>query len=177
MKKLLVLLICASFLLTGASCKKEGKKTAKNDSVVTDTTPVESEILSEDGTDITVSEGSVLIYCPDSNYMKIEPKTVSFSGDALDLVDLLAEKGAFPADVKADDYVITEDILYINLNSAFGEYVKLGSTTEYFGVGCLVNTLISFYQKDGVTKVQFTVDGDYLETGHSVFDSPVAFYE
>ena len=51
--------------------------------------------------------------------------------------------------------------------------LPMGTAGEYVLMGCVVNTFLTAYQADAIT---ITVEGEVLETGHSVYDQPLTFY-
>ena len=51
--------------------------------------------------------------------------------------------------------------------------LPMGTAGEYVLMGSVVNTFLTAYQADAIT---ITVEGEVLETGHSVYDQPLTFY-
>ena len=51
--------------------------------------------------------------------------------------------------------------------------LPMGTSGEYVIMGSVVNTLLSAYDADSVL---ITVNGEVLETGHSIYDQPLTFY-
>lgn len=95
------------------------------------------------------------------------------------IIEQLAEHGVFPFEVTLLDFEeqITEDsaILLIDLSSDFQDYVtSMGSSREYLTLGCLSNTFLTAYQAD---RIQLTIEGNPLETGHNEYSNYLEFYE
>ena len=60
------------------------------------------------------------------------------------------------------------------MNESFVENIRrLGTSGEYMMLGCLVNTILD---NTGCRYVVLTVDGEWLETGHNIYDFPLSFF-
>ncbi len=179
MKKMLLLLLSVAVCLSVFGCSDSAEE--KEPYSVGVDTPPSSEISGED-VSVVVGEGEAVIYHPDELFNALEKTVLPFNGDGVALVALMVEKWeeylGQDSGIKANSVTVKGDTVYVDMNTKYGEYVSAGTTAEYFGVGGLVNTLISNYAKDGVTKVMFTVNDEYLSTGHyGVFDTPLTFFE
>ena len=51
--------------------------------------------------------------------------------------------------------------------------LPMGTSGEYVILGSVVNTFLTAYDADAII---ITVDGEVLETGHSVYDQPLTLY-
>ena len=64
--------------------------------------------------------------------------------------------------------------LKADFNEALRQSIlPMGTSGEYVILGSVVNTFLTAYDADAIT---LTVDGEVLETGHSVYDQPLTFY-
>ena len=52
--------------------------------------------------------------------------------------------------------------------------LAMGTAGEYVLMGSVVNTFLTAYQADAI---MITVEGEVLETGHTVYDQPLEFYQ
>ena len=177
MKKALIMVLCLAMLCFAVSCSDEERTLGEygNSS--------KNETVSEEGSS-TVSaaptgelDGEVTIYRPDGEYMYIETVKADFKGDALDLIELMVENNALVEGVSADEFYIKDEVIYVNMNKAYEKYVCAGSTAEYFGLACLVNTLITNYTHVGVEKVAITVEGRELNSHGGIGESPMGIFE
>lgn len=117
-----------------------------------------------------------VLYVANEDLTRLEEREGFFDGTIEGLIAALSEAGAFPEETKVNSFKIEGNIAYIDLNGYYGDYIRGGSFSEWFGVGSLVNTLITYYGSEGVDKVYFTVDGEIVVTGHfGTFDEPIGF--
>lgn len=64
--------------------------------------------------------------------------------------------------------------LTADFNEAFRRSVlPMGTSGEYVLMGSVVNTFLTAYDAEAIV---ITIDGELLETGHSVYDRPLTFY-
>ena len=87
------------------------------------------------------------------------------------LLGQLAAKGVVPGDVQAISCAETQvdgmKALDLDLNQAFGNALgSMGTAGEYMTLGSLCNTFLDAY---GCEKIQITVEGNTLETGHTEY--------
>lgn len=117
----------------------------------------------------------VALYLPNNNADGFKTKAAMTDGSAADIVDLLVQEGALPAGCAVLDFtVVSATSCAVDMNAAYGQAVtNTGTAGEYLRVGCLVNTLLMFYELD---ELVLTVEGDILETGHALYDQPLHFY-
>jgi len=178
MKKSLFILLCVTLLCFTVSCKEErqtlGEYGGDDSSTVSEVDVDTSVVLTAPNGELA---GKVKIYRPDSDYMHLEYTELEFKGDALALVAEMVKNGGLIDGCSADEFYIDGDVLYINMNKAYEDYVRAGSTAEYFGVGSLVNTLIANYSDVGVKKVKITVEGRGLNSHGGISEGPLGMFE
>lgn len=67
------------------------------------------------------------------------------------------------------------ETLLADFNTTFLQSIlPMGTSGEYVFIGSKVNTYLTAYDADAIL---ITVEGAVLETGHSVYDQPLTFYE
>ncbi len=178
MKKALLLFLCVILLCFTVSCKKErqtlGEYGADNSRTVSEVDVETSAAHTAPNGELA---GKVKIYRPDSDYMCLESIEVEFKGDALALVAETVKNGGLIQGCSADEFYIEGEVLHINMNKAYEDYVCAGSASEYFGVGALVNTLIANYSDVGVKKVRITVEGHELNSHGGISEGPLGMFE
>ena len=87
------------------------------------------------------------------------------------LLGQLADKGVVSGDVQAIACAETQvdgvKALDLDLNQAFGNALgSMGTAGEYMTLGSICNTFLDAY---GCEKIQITVEGNTLETGHTEY--------
>lgn len=114
--------------------------------------------------------GRIVIYVPDENFDQLEAHEVEGEATPEGLVAALVTAGALPEGTA----VLAFDGETIDLSEAFGEAVShTGTAGEYLMLGALVNTLLTNL---GLTEISVVSEGQIIETGHNVYDEPLAFY-
>lgn len=92
--------------------------------------------------------------------------------DAKDLVGALAENGAIPEGSEALTFQADGVHGVIDLSRAFGDGVATSGTAgETMMLASLVNTLSAFYE---LQDVLVTSEGKAIQTGHNIYDEPLA---
>ncbi len=136
---------------------------------------VEGEIL-ETGLNVYDSPISfqtfITLYVPNEDYTDFVEVETFFDGTIEGLVDSLVSMGVLPKDSKVNDFALNGETAKIDLSKEFGVGLNEARSFELMIVGSLANTIIKYYN---VEEVCFTVDGNILETGLSVYDSPIPF--
>lgn len=146
----------------------------------------ESEIAPLDQFDIT-------LYLPDDNAESFDEVTETVAATPQGIVDALIVHGALPEGTVVNDFQLDTNgaetqegdmvsytpgdlcSIAIDLSSAFSEAASsTGTAGETMLLGSLVNTLLKAYDADTVS---ITCDGSILETGHNVYDEPLAFFD
>ena len=116
------------------------------------------------------------IYYPNEDFTEFLHKAISLDAlSAQAVLDQLIALGVVSSDVTVNDASLDETQLNLDLHSNFlTQLHTLGSTGERFVVGSIVNTFLSAY---GAESVMITVDGDLMDSGHMVYDSPLTFIQ
>lgn len=114
----------------------------------------------------------VVVYVPDEQGDALTPVGAATQDDSdQGLLNALIETGALPAGVAVQSSSTVDGVLMLDMNEAYGQAVRSSGTTgETMMIYALVNT---FAQARGVDRVQITVDGAPLETGHDIYDYPL----
>ena len=90
------------------------------------------------------------------------------------VVQALVDAGVLGANVKLADMTIDGGHIKLDLNAAFAQQLQgQGTAGETMLLGSVVNTFLSAFDAQDVL---VTAGGRTLESGHSVYDMPLAFY-
>ncbi len=168
-KKILLLLCC--LVLTG--CKAQAPVSA--------TTPVTTEPAAVETTaaqtevPTTIPEQTVTVFCPNADATGFEQMDVTVSGiDEKTILSALISAGAIPSDVEVLSFRQEDTQLYLDLNNAFGTHLRsTGTAGETMLLGSLVNTYLTAYGAEAMT---VTENGQILESGHAIYDTPLEFF-
>ena len=154
-----------------AACSDSGKDAASTGD--TSQTPAQSETPAPTSTPATTS---VDLYLPNDSVDGFVVTAATTDGEPANIVALLVEKKALPAGCALNSFTTTgANSAKVDMNAAFGQAMNsTGTTGEYMMLGSLVNTLLTYFELEEIT---LTIDGQVLETGHSIFDFPLRFYE
>ncbi len=87
---------------------------------------------------------------------------------------VLLSKGVLPEGTKILDLRIEGDTAKVDLSKEFGIALNEARTDEAILLGAFSNSIIKHF---GVENLVFTVEGEVLETGLIVYDSPIKFME
>ena len=88
---------------------------------------------------------------------------------------LLQVKGVVNQDVEVLSCRSEDTQLFLDLNQAFLEQLyTMGTSGEKMLIGYIVNTFLSAY---GCETVLLTVNGEAFDSGHTVYDFPLGFFE
>lgn len=86
----------------------------------------------------------------------------------------LQKRNVLPEDVVVNSCSIDDGLVNIDFNQAFADVVcATGTSGELMVVGSVVNTYLSAF---GTDSLYFTVDGEVLESGHTVYDFVMSYY-
>ena len=158
MKRWMALLL--ALLCTAAGC---ARVTDASQTTVGSTTPA--------------PRSEVTLLVPNAALDNLEEKTavVAKEADAIDADDLtraLADSGAVPAGSAILSFEADGVHGKADLNKAFADGVAASGTAgETMMLASLVNTLCAFYDLSDLT---VTAEGKPIETGHNVYDAPLA---
>ena len=159
MKKTLLLILLCCLLLTSCSSTASTPTTA-----VETTEPL--EILT--------------VFSPNENadgFVKTDIAVPSIT-DAVIIQQLVQSgvltEGTSVSTVMEVSAVTGKATLEANFNDALRQsLLPMGTAGEYVLMGSVVNTFLTAYQADAI---MITVEGEVLETGHTVYDQPLEFY-
>lgn len=159
MKKTLLLILLGCLLLTGCG------STASTPTTVAETTePL--EILT--------------VFSPNENadgFDKTDIAVPAITDDVI--IRQLVNAGVLAEDTSVSTVMeVSTDTGKATLEADFNDALRqsllpMGTAGEYVLMGSVVNTFLTAYQADAIT---ITVEGEVLETGHSVYDQPLEFY-
>ena len=123
---------------------------------------------------------AVRVYYPDAEVMHLQAQGVIL--DRADTVDITRElnvalTGYLLQDGEAiREAVLDGTVLRLDVNDAFADKVRsYGTSGEMLTVAAIVNTALDCVSE--AESVSLTVNGVPLETGHNIYDEPMAFYE
>ena len=94
--------------------------------------------------------------------------------EALELLEKLFEKGVFSEAVKAGSFSVDNyNIIHLDLDESFKKQMNsMGTSGEYIMLGSLANTFLDAFDADGLS---LSVNGEILETGHTIYDFTIEF--
>ncbi len=169
MRYILSALLCV-ILLSGCSVKADQKPletTVNPESIEETSIPLESE---------TVVKGEpITLYVPNEDvtgFVQIRAEVPAMEVSAV--FAALTEAGVLKEEAKANSLEIQGTKLLLDVNDAFAAQIgSYGTSGEYYMMGSIVNTLLTAYQADTLF---ITVNGEILETGHSIYDYDLEFY-
>ena len=177
MKKLfLLLLLCIS--LTG--CFPPGRPAmVGSDSPAQVETEQSTQPPPTDTTMVTepaAAPVSYTLYLPNENSDGFMTKTIQTNLITADAIMLELQNAAvLPDNVILNAFGAQGDQLILDFNSSFDDAVNaMGTSGEYMIIGSLVNTFLNAFQAHSLV---FTVEGEILESGHVIYDSPLTFFE
>ncbi len=121
------------------------------------------------------------IYAPDESFNSFIVKEVLFDGTEEGIAAVLEKEGCIPDGSVMKGFDVRSNIAYVDMNETFAEGVSAGTMTEYFYVGCLVNTLLDYspycYYYGSYDKVMITVNGQPMVTEHvGEWTEPLGYY-
>ena len=158
MKKMLCILLFAIMLFGLAAC----------DSSSAPAEPVNSPAN-------TPALLSYSVYVPNNNadgFNVITAAAENISADTI-LNELKSQK-VLPDTVSINSFAIDSSVITIDFNKAFADTVcSMGTSGELMIVGSVVNTFLDAFQAESV---YFTVDGQILESGHTIYDFNLTFF-
>lgn len=167
MKKIIALILCC-LIFSGCTNLSIPPTTS-----VTETTTVEeSTYIAE----TTLPEISVDIFLPDANaefFDTIQANVCEIHPDLI--VALLVEHSMLNPDIALNHAELVDTQLNLDFNQAFlDQLCTYGTSGERMMIGCVVNTFLSAYEAE---TVYITVNGEIMESGHTIYDFPMKFFE
>ena len=163
MKKRTVALVIACTLTITSGCMPQNGEPDKSTVDIQTTTPA-------------TEYQKVSIYLPDENAQNLVIKEVQIEKNdepMVELVQALVTEKALPAGTEVEKWSVSKDdapAVTLDLNKAFTDGIlNSGSTGETMMLGSLINTVWEYFKPASIT---LTVDGEPLETGHNIYDTP-----
>lgn len=121
-------------------------------------------------------EVPLLLYLPDENVESWVTEEVSIPElSARYILESLIAYGVLADGIAINQFSQEGSHLAVDWNEAFASFVSsMGTAGEYITFGGVVNTFLTAYGAESIT---MTVEGNVIETGHSIYDNPLSFYE
>ncbi|WP_461811861.1 GerMN domain-containing protein [Faecalimonas sp.] len=170
MKKMIVLLMCCSMLLTTASCTKE-KELDKSK---------ENKVLQENNSNEIEKENpktmKVNIYKinPDNEKRVIEVKECTKIDEKV-LWGFLKEAEIVPQESNVLSLKLTENRIELDVDNVFGDWLRtFGTTGEEEIISCIVNTYLDAYK---AKEIKITESGQVLCSGHTEYTEYLGKFE
>jgi len=177
MKKFLSVILCSIVIFTLAACgKTQVEKENNSKNVINEETKADSK----EGKNDEVKSREVVLYFSDDQAMYLvgEKRLIEYP-TAKSIVDELVKGpctqsestgklyGTLPVDLEILDVQVKDNIAYVDFKGNVSEKMQGGSTAEGMALFSIINTLV-LDKELGITKVQFLVEGQKVETigGH-----------
>jgi len=118
----------------------------------------------------------ISLYLPNQTGTGFVTLTSLTNGQPAHICSLLVAAGALPEGCELLYFaIISNGDCRVDMNAAYLAAINEGGTTfEYLRVGCLVNTILKYFDLEGV---MLTIEGEVPVTGHEVYDYTIMFYE
>lgn len=116
------------------------------------------------------------VYSSDENCQNLLSESVSIPElNPENIMAALLEKGAISQSVSVNSFLMDKTgVIRLDLGKEFGGMISaMGTSGEYMMMGALVNTFLDAYSASGL---MLQVDGETLETGHSIYDFTLEFF-
>ena len=118
---------------------------------------------------------SYAVYVPNDNADGFH--VITASGETVSAETVLAElkkQNVLPEAISLNSFHLENGLITMDLNQAFADIIcSMGTSGELMIVGSVVNTFLEAFQAESVS---FTVDGEILESGHTIYDFPLSFF-
>lgn len=184
MKKVLYALLVAAILLGSAACSKSPSATQTVDNLNATNppsviNPTENEEVFETSakapTEPAVQLLSYTIYIPNDNADGFDLQTIYTEVISADIIlSELKNQNVLPDTVSMTSFCIDNGLITIDFNQAFADVIcSMGTSGELMIVGSVVNTFLDAFHAESVF---FTVNGQILESGHTIYDFPLTFF-
>ena len=121
------------------------------------------------------AEPAYTVYLPNANADGFETETITAEEiSAQTVLTELKNRNVLPDTISINSFHIDNGLITIDFNQAFANVVcSMGTSGELMIVGSVVNTFLDAFQADSV---YFTVDGQVLESGHTIYDFAMTFF-
>ncbi len=169
MRYILSAFLCV-ILLSGCAVTEDKKplETTVNPELTEESrAPLESETV--------ISGYPITLYVPNEDvtgFLQISAEVPEM--DASEIFAALTNAGVLREASRPNSLELQGTKLLLDVNDAFVAQINsCGTAGEYYMMGSVVNTLLTAYQADTLS---ITVNGEILETGHSIYDYDLAFY-
>ena len=177
--KLIMLFIAALLALTLCACGKTETVVIPIEKPVTETAaPVaETPDISPVDADADIPEYIVNIYYGDENAEKLLHEAVIINElSPKALLGKLLEKGVFSEEITAGEFTVDNyNVIHLDLDESFKRQMNsMGTSGEYIMLSSLANTFLDAFDADGLS---LTVNGEILETGHTIYDFTIEFQQ
>lgn len=187
MKKILCVLLVGIMLIGLAACDQSPATTQSTDNLNVENQPTVTSSAENEKDETEISEGlteepiesisqllSYSIYVPNDNADGFVVETVSTEDISAETVlTELKRRNVLPDTVSINSFNIDNGLITIDFNQAFANVVcSMGTSGELMIVGSVVNTFLDAFQAESV---YFTVDGEMLESGHTIYDFAMHF--
>lgn len=116
------------------------------------------------------------LYTPNDHADGFCKKTVVISElIAQNVITELIQENVLNENIRINSERMEGSQLFLDFNAAFSnQLVTYGTAGELMMIGSVVNTFLSAY---GADTVMITVDGQIMESGHVIYDFPLAYHE
>lgn len=181
MKKLLCILLIAIILFGLAACCKspitsQSVINQNQSDPAPDTSPIEDDEIKLEAFDAPAEKAtepnqllSYSIYVPNHNADGFDLETIRTEEiSSKTVLNELKKRSVLPDTVSIHHFNIDNGLITLDFNQAFADVVcSMGTSGELMIIGSVVNTFLDAFQAE---YVYFTVDGQILESGHTIYD-------
>lgn len=114
----------------------------------------------------------IVFYIPSDINEELVPVKSYFNGTIYGIVSSYVAYGLLPEGTKINSYKIHTDTISVDFSKEFGIAINEARTAGVFLLRAIANTIIENFD---VKYFTFTVEGETLETGLDIYDSPIEF--
>ena len=184
--KLITAILLLTLVFSLAACgRNSGDSQEPSDSSDTQTEEQPSQDTTNTDTQTPAQEpvaetATITVFYSNADSTAFESSEVQIASLSPEAVlEALVSQGALTADVAENSFIMNtvdgKESIELDLNSAFATYVSnMGTTSEYYTVGALVNTFLDAYECE---QIRITVDGDTLSAGHAEYPGYLSRFE
>ena len=132
-------------------------------------------ILTEASNESVFQLLSYSIYFPNANADGFEVEIIRTDDISAETVlTELIYRNILPDTVAINSFKMDNRMITIDFNQAFADVVcSMGTSGEFLIIGSIVNTFLDAFQAESV---YFTVDGQVLESGHTIYDFAMTYF-